>query len=68
MSYKYFGGRGAVICDHCKTVIDADIDHKEYKEFYGKKIGDICWRCSSKNKKKILKENLHPALNGKFHE
>ena len=68
MAYKFFGGRGAIICDHCKVMIDADVGDKEYKECYGKKGGDLCWRCASKNKKTKNGKILHPALNGKFHE
>lgn len=63
MAFKLFGGRGAVICDHCKVMIDADISFKEYEEHYNKDAGDICWRCMHG----VPHKKVHPILNGKFH-
>jgi hypothetical protein len=66
MAYKFFGGRGAVICDHCKIIIDADISYKDYEECYNKDAGDVCWKCMHGIKNKPIKK-LHPSLNRKFH-
>jgi len=60
--YKFNGGRGAVICDQCKKMIDADISYKEYEECYEKinSAGDYCLACSKgykKNNKDINPNN-----------
>ncbi len=45
--YKFNGGRGAVICEMCRVMIDADISFADYEEIYVKANpdGDICWKC-----------------------
>ena len=55
MSYRFNGGDGAVTCDVCNVIIDEDLSFLDYEEIYGKK-GDICWRCSGKNKKEEDKD------------
>ena len=46
MSFKYNSGRGAVICDICKVIIDEDLSYEEYQRVYeNNDTGDLCWRC-----------------------
>lgn len=47
MAYKFNSGRGGVICDNCRILIDSDLSLKTYEEVYGKdgNNGDFCWRC-----------------------
>lgn len=49
MMYKFNGGRGAVICDQCKVMIDEGLGLKEYEEIYGKSghDGDFCPLCKN---------------------
>jgi hypothetical protein len=60
MAYKFNNGRGAVICDNCRVMIDADLSFKEYEECYNGAIsgddGDFCTDCRNpgSNKKKDL--------------
>jgi hypothetical protein len=47
MAYKFNNSLGAVICDNCRIIIDADIPYKEYETIYknSNPNGDYCWRC-----------------------
>jgi len=56
--YKFNGGRGAVICDVCRIIIDEDLGLKEYEEIYEKvnPDGDICTKCFSG--KKVEKKKI----------
>lgn len=62
MSYKMNGGRGAVICEMCRVMIDADITYKEWEDIYQKANpdGDICWKCLTGYKEPVKekKEDL----------
>ena len=60
MSYVFNSGRGGVVCDGCRVLIDQDISFKEYEETWGTHgdDGDICMKC-----KKGLK-----TTKGKDHE
>lgn len=54
MAYKFNGGYGAIICDHCRIIFDAGISFREYEDIYGKdgSDGDYCWKCKSGFKEK----------------
>lgn len=47
MAYKFNGGQGAVICDQCRKMIDANLSYREYEETWGKHgdDGDFCLYC-----------------------
>lgn len=49
MAYKFNNGRGGVICDQCKILIDQDISLKEYEATYGISgdDGDFCMKCKT---------------------
>jgi hypothetical protein len=54
MAYVFNGGRGGVICDTCRILMDADLCFKDYNDSYGKlgQDGDVCWRCMAGKKKR----------------
>jgi len=47
MAYKFNGGKGAVICDICHVIIDANLSYGDYEEIYENdgNDGDYCWKC-----------------------
>lgn len=47
MAYKFNSGDGAVICDHCRKIIDSGISYREYENTWSKHgdDGDICMLC-----------------------
>ena len=47
MAYKFNGGQGAVICDHCRKMIDSGISYREYEFTWGMHgdDGDFCMLC-----------------------
>ena len=51
--YKFYNGRGAVVCDRCKIIFDADLSLEEYEESYGQTEhdGDFCVNCLTRNRK-----------------
>ena len=44
MAYKFNGGNGAIVCDHCGTIIRTNISRKEYSEISNGV--DICNKCN----------------------
>ena len=54
MAFKFNGGRGAVICDVCRRMIDADLTLLEYVKIYENNgfDGDYCWEHKNKRKKR----------------
>lgn len=49
MAYKFNGGRGAVVCDNCGIIFDANIGYMDYIDIYEKEgeSGVFCWRCKT---------------------
>ncbi len=71
MAYKFNSGRGGVICDNCRVLIDSDLSLATYEEVYGKdgNNGDFCWRCKSgynekKGKSAIIGSRLDSRSGG----
>lgn len=62
MAYKFNNGRGAVVCDDCRIIFDADLNFNLYSNIYLKEL-DLCWRCAEKRKEseimKVLVKKLH---------
>lgn len=56
MAYKFNNGCGAVVCDHCGLIIDANISLKDYEEIYEtpNPTGVYCWRCNKGIKTKTV--------------
>ena len=59
--YKFNNGRGAVICDNCRIMIDRDISLEEYEEIYSKtgNKGDFCHNCINNTKNEKRHENIN---------
>lgn len=51
MSYKFNGGKGAVICDVCRVMFDAYLSYEEYLRVY-KEGPDYCWEHKDHRKPK----------------
>lgn len=45
MAYRFNGGLGAVTCDICNTMIDADLSYDEYKNEWSSGHDDLCIDC-----------------------
>ena len=56
MAYVFNSGRGGVICDVCRVLIDQDLSLKEYEETWGisGNDGDFCMKhqASGKNSRR----------------
>ena len=46
--YKFNNGIGAVICDHCRVIIDEGIGFVEAQEIYGEE--SFCYECTHGHK------------------
>lgn len=53
--YKFNNGRGAVICDNCRVIMDQNISLKDYESLRTKFNFELdeCWRCKEKHKKDV---------------
>lgn len=63
--YRFNNGRGAVVCDICRIIYDADIGYETYKEAYRKNKKenekDLCWRCKNNIKKEDCENGNRPV-------
>ena len=61
MAYKFNGGRGGVICDACRKMIDQDLSPQEYDATWGVKKGeegDLCMVCRGRLAESGLRHTL----------